>query len=69
MLVFFFLGMIAVILGSGKLGISAVSLLWIPASIFLTLLLLRARRKKVPEVLHVVFVLTIFIINILRIVH
>ena len=68
MLVFFLLGMATVILGSGSLGVSILALLWIPVSILLTLLLLRARKKKMPEILHVVFVLTIFIINIVRIV-
>jgi hypothetical protein len=67
MTIWYLLGMAAVITGSGSLGIPAVALLWIPASIFLSLLILRARRKKVAEILHAVFVLTIFIINIMRI--
>lgn len=68
MLVFFSLGMAAVVVGSGQLWACVLALLWLPASTFLTLLILRVRRKKAPETLHIAFLLTIFIINIIRIV-
>lgn len=68
MTIWFFLGMVAVVLGNARLGMPVLALLWLPVSIFLTLLILRVRRKKAPEILHTVFLLTIFIINILRLV-
>ena len=63
-----FLGLALVVAGNGKMGLPVLAVLWLPVSAFLTLLLLRARRKRVSEILHMVFVLTIFIINILRLV-
>jgi hypothetical protein len=68
MIVWLFLGLGLVVAGNGKLGLPVLAVLWLPVSTFLTLLILRARRKRVPEILHTVFVLTIFIINILRLV-
>lgn len=67
MIVWYFLGILAVLGGNMLLGLPLLALAWLPVSVFLTLLLLRIRRKKVPDILHAAFVLTIFIINILRI--
>jgi hypothetical protein len=68
MIVWLFLGLALVAAGNGKMGLPVLALLCLPVGTFLALLILRARRKKVPEILHTVFVLTIFIINILRLV-
>lgn len=68
MTIWYFLGTGAVLAGNMLLGLPLLALAWLPLSVFLTLLILRVRRQKIPDSLHAVFVLTIFIINILRLV-
>ena len=44
------------------------SYLILPVSIFLTLLMLRIRKKRLGEILNAIFVLVIFVTNIVRII-
>ena len=67
MLIFFFVGMVFTILFSGDLDETVFSLLLIPVSIFLSLFMLRIRKKRLGEILNAIFVLTILIVNIVRI--
>ena len=67
MLVYFLIGIVLSVLWSGSLDETTFSLLFIPASIFLALFMLRIRKRKLGEVLSVIFVVTIFIVNIVRI--
>ena len=68
MLAFFFLGITIVVALSGAYGEPALSLLFIPVSIFLTLLMLRIRKIRLAEFLNLIFVIAIFTINILRVI-
>ena len=67
MLIFFFIGMIVTILFCDNLDEGFLSLLFIPVSVFLSLFMLRLRNKKWSEIFNVIFVLTIFTVNIVRI--
>lgn len=67
MLVFFFMGLALIIIFSGNLDETVFSLLFIPLSIFLTLLMLRIRKKRLSEVLNLIFVSVTFITNVIRI--
>ncbi len=67
MLIFFFVGVVVSIVISGNMDETVFSLLFIPVSIFLSLFMLRIRKKQLGEVLNAIFVLTIIIINIVRI--
>lgn len=67
MLIFFFVGMITTIIFSGNLDETVFSLLFIPVSIFLTLFMLRIRKKRLGEILNAIFVIVIFVTNIVRI--
>lgn len=65
-LVLFFLGMILSVTFSHHFDNSILSLLFIPVSIFLSLLMLRIRKKRLGEILNGVFIGTIFVVNIIR---
>ena len=67
MLVFFFLALVLTILFSGDLDEAVFSLLFIPISVFLALFMLRIRKKRLSEILNVIFVLVTFITNVVRI--
>ncbi|MDB5227276.1 MAG: hypothetical protein JWN78_1469 [Bacteroidota bacterium] len=67
MLIFFFIGMVTTVLFCGDLDETAFMLLAIPVSIFLSLFMLRIRKKKLGEILNAIFVVTIFILNLIRI--
>jgi energy-converting hydrogenase Eha subunit C len=67
MLIFFFIGMVITITFSGHLDETVFSILFIPVSTFLTLFMLRIRKKRLGEILNVIFVLVTFITNIVRI--
>lgn len=67
MLIFFFVGIVLTIIFSGDQNETTFSFLFIPLSIFLSLLMLRIRKKRVDEILNAIFVLTIITINIVRI--
>jgi hypothetical protein len=67
MLAFFFMGLSVVVFFSGNLDEAAFSLLFIPISIFLTLFMLRIRKKKLGEILNAIFVSAIFIVNMIRV--
>lgn len=67
MLIFFFTGMVTTVLFCGDLDETALILMAIPVSIFLSLFMLRIRKKKLGEILNAIFVVTIFIINLIRI--
>ena len=66
MLIFLFIGLVATIMFSGNLDETVFSLLFIPVSIFLTLFMLRIRKKRLGEILNVIFVSVIFVTNIVR---
>lgn len=66
MLIFFFVGIVLLILFSGNLDVTVFSLLFIPVSIFLTLFMLRIRKKRLGEILNAIFVIVIFVTNIVR---
>ena len=67
MLIFHFVGMVLVILLSGHLDETVFALLFIPVSIFLSLFMLRIRKKRLGEILNAIFVIVIFVTNIVRI--
>ena len=67
MLIFYFVGMVLVILLSGHLDETVFALLFIPVSIFLSLFMLRIRKKRLGEILNAIFVIVIFVTNIVRI--
>lgn len=67
MLIFFFVGMFITIFFSGDLDKTAFSFLFIPVSIFLSLFMLRIRKKRLGEILNAIFVLVILVTNIVRI--
>ena len=67
MLIFFFIGMVMTVTFSGHLDEAVFSILFIPVSTFLTLFMLRIRKKRLGEILNVIFVLVTFITNIVRI--
>jgi hypothetical protein len=66
MLIFLFTGLVVTITLSGNLDETVFSLLFIPVSIFLTLFMLRIRKKRLGEILNVIFVSVIFVTNIVR---
>lgn len=66
MLIFFFVGIVLLILLSGNLDVTVFSLSFIPVSIFLTLFMLRIRKKRLGEILNAIFVIVIFVTNIVR---
>lgn len=66
MLVFFFLGLLVTILFSNNLDETLLSLLFIPISVFLSLFMLRLRNKKWTEIFNAIFVIVIFVTNIVR---
>ncbi|MBK9330580.1 MAG: hypothetical protein IPM95_15080 [Sphingobacteriales bacterium] len=68
MLILFFLGALAVVLSSYRQNSVVFSYLILPVSIFLTLLMLRIRKKRLGEILNAIFVLVIFVTNIVRII-
>lgn len=67
MLILLLLGISAVILFNHRQNEAVLSYLFIPVSIFLTLLMLRIRKKRLGEILNAIFVLVIFVTNIVRI--
>ena len=67
MLIFYFVGMVLVILLSGHLDETVFALLFIPVSIFLSLFMLRIRKKRLGEILNAIFVIVIFVTYIVRI--
>ncbi len=68
-LIFLFIGMLLVITLSPSTDNAILSLLFIPISIFLSLLMLRIRKKRVGEILNSVFIGIIFVITIIRCFH
>ena len=68
-LIFLFIGMLLVITLSPSLDNSILSLLFIPISIFLSLLMLRIRKKRLGEILNGIFIGIIFVVNIIRCFH
>jgi len=66
MLIFLFIGIAVTTLLSGKLDETAFSLLLIPVCIFLTLFMLRIRKKRLGEILNAIFVIVIFVTNLIR---
>lgn len=67
MLILLLLGISAVILFNHRQNEAVLSYLFIPVSIFLALLMLRIRKKRLGEILNAIFVLVIFVTNIVRI--
>jgi len=67
MLIFLFLGLIATVLFSGNLDETTLSLLILPIGVFLSLFMLRIRKKQIGEILNAIFVIVIFVTNIIRI--
>lgn len=67
MLILLLLGISAVIIFNHQQNEAVFSYLFIPVSIFLTLLMLRIRKKRLGEILNAIFVLVIFVTNIVRI--
>ncbi|MEN9447644.1 MAG: hypothetical protein RJA25_934 [Bacteroidota bacterium] len=68
MLIFLFLGLLLIIILSGDLDETILSLMFIPVSIFLTFLMLRIRKKRLSELLNLIFVLVTFITNVIRLI-
>lgn len=68
-LIFLFIGMLLVITLSPSTDNAILSLLFIPISIFLSLLMLRIRKKRVGEILNSIFIGIIFVITIIRCFH
>jgi hypothetical protein len=67
MLVLFFLASIATIVFARNSDESILSQLFIPVSTFLTLFMLRIRKKRLGEILNAIFILTILVVNFVRI--
>lgn len=67
MMSFFFTGIVLTILFSGKLDVPVLSMLFIPLGIYMALFMLRIRKKRFGEMLNAIFVLTIFVLSVLRI--
>lgn len=67
MLIFLFLGLITTILFSGRLDETTLTLLILPTAVFLSLLMLRIRKKQYGEILNIIFVSVIFVTNVIRI--
>ncbi len=67
MLVLLLLAMTLTVLLSGKLDEAVLSFLFIPTSVFLSIFMLRIRKKRLGEILNAIFVCTICIVNIVRI--
>lgn len=67
MLIFLYLGLTATILFSGNLDETALSLLILPIGVFLSLFMLRIRKKQIGEILNAIFVIVIFVTNVIRI--
>lgn len=67
MLIFLLIGLSISVAFSKKLDETAFSLLFIPATIFLTLLMLRIRKKRIGEILNAIFVIVIFVTNWIRV--
>lgn len=60
------LGMTTVVLLNDKADETSGVLLFIPVSIFLTLFMLRIRKKRLGEILNVIFVLVTIVTNVIR---
>jgi len=67
MLVFSFIGLTITVFFYGNSDSAVYSFLLFPISIFMTLFMLRIRKKRLGEILNVIFVLVIFVTNIVRI--
>ncbi len=66
MLILLLLGICTVLALSHQQNEAVFSYLFIPVSIFLTLLMLRIRKTRLGEILNAIFVLVIFVTNLLR---
>lgn len=67
MLVLFFLASIATIVFARNADESILSQLFIPVSVFLTLFMLRIRKRRLGEILNAIFILTILTVNFVRV--
>lgn len=67
MLIAFFLGLLLMLIFSGRHAVAISQVLFIPISIFLSLLMLRIRKKKLGEIFNAVYIALILTVNLLRI--
>lgn len=63
LLIFYFIGMGLTVTLSGNYDETILSILFIPVGIFLSLLMLRIRKKRMAEILNAIFVLVTFVTN------
>ena len=68
MLIFFFISITVTIVTEEEGNTVLLQHLFIPLSVFLALLMLRIRKKKIGEILNVIFVTAILTINIIRLI-
>lgn len=66
MIVFYFVGIFITILFANNLDETVLSLIYIPIGVFLSLFMLRLRNKKWTEIFNAIFVIVIFVTNIVR---
>lgn len=67
MLVLLFIGLVVIVFFNHNLDNTAFTLLSIPVAVFLTLFMLRIRKRRLGEILNAIFVALIMIVNIVRI--
>lgn len=66
LIVFLLLGMSVTVLLSSRYLFDVLSILFIPLSIYISLLLLRIKKTRLSEALNLIFLLTIFIVHVKR---
>lgn len=66
MLILFFIGLVITLTFARNADESILSILFIPVSVFLTLFMLRIRKKRLGEILNIIFITVTIVTNIVR---
>ncbi|MFN8283030.1 MAG: DUF6427 family protein [Chitinophagales bacterium] len=66
MLILFFIGLVITLTFARNADESILSILFIPVSVFLTLFMLRIRKKRLGEILNIIFITVTIVTNIVK---
>jgi hypothetical protein len=69
LIIYFLIGLAILIAFSSFYLIHSYTLIFVPITIFISLLMLRIRKPKIAETLNLIFALTIFIIHVIQLIY